>query len=76
MEQKTKSKLKDTGDGQNKSEAHISKNVAKMANFRPKIGHDATFAPSLNGRNSEIFYPIMTFDHTKMTSLTRQIECR
>ena len=29
---------------QNKFEAHISKNVAKLVNFRPKIGQDATFA--------------------------------
>ena len=31
-------------DRQNKFEVHISKHVAKMANFRPKIGQDATFA--------------------------------
>ena len=30
-------------DGQNKFEVYISKNVAKMANFRPEIGQDATF---------------------------------
>ena len=34
---------------------HISQNVAKMANFGPKIGQDATFAPTLNGHNSVIF---------------------
>ena len=44
--------------GQNKLEYHISKNVAKMANFRPKIGQEATFAPNLNGNNSTISYPI------------------
>ena len=38
-------------DGQNKFEVHIPKNVAKMASFRPKIGQDATFTPSLNGLN-------------------------
>ena len=41
--------------GQNTFEVHTSKNVAKMANFRPKIGQDATFAPTLNGHNSVIF---------------------
>ena len=30
-------------DRQNKFEVHISKNVAKIAKFRPKIGHDAIF---------------------------------
>ena len=47
-----------------------------MANFRPKKGQDATFASTLNGHNSAIFYPSLTLDHTKMTSLARQIECR
>ena len=46
-----------------------------MANFRPKIGQDATFVPTFNGRNSAIFYPILTFDRTKMTSSARQIKC-
>ena len=41
--------------GQNKFQVHISKNVTKMANFRPKIVQDATFAPTLNEHNSEIF---------------------
>ena len=31
------------------------KNVAKMAHFQPKIGQDATFAPTLNEHNSVIF---------------------
>ena len=61
---------------QNKFEVHISKNVAKMANFRPKVGQDAMFAPTYNGHNSIIFYPLLTFDHTKMTSSARRIECR
>ena len=41
---------------QNKIEAHISKNVAIMANYRPKIGpgQDATFYPILNGQSSDI----------------------
>ena len=55
-------------DGKNRFEDHISKNVAKMANFWPKIGPDATFAATLNGHKSAIFPPISTFDHTKMTS--------
>ena len=55
-------------DGRNKFEVHISTNVANMADFRPKIGQDATFAPTLNGHDSAIFNPILTFDHTKMTS--------
>ena len=63
-------------DGQNKFEVHISKNVTKLANFLPKIGQDTTFAPSLNGHNSAIFYPILTFDHTKMMSSAKRIECR
>ena len=62
-------------DGQNKFEVHITKKVAKMTNFRPKIGQDAIFPPTLNRPNSAIFYLILTFDHTKMTSLARKIEC-
>ena len=53
-------------DGQNKFEVHILKNVAKMTNYLPKMGQDATFARTLNGHNSVIFHPILTFDHTKM----------
>ena len=49
-------------DTQNKFEVHISKNV------RPKIGQDATFAQILNGHNSTVFHPILTFDNTKMIS--------
>ena len=45
-----------------------------MAYVWPKIGQDATFALNLNGHNSAIFYPILTFDHTKMSSSARQIE--
>ena len=41
-------------EGQNKIEVHISKNVAKMANFWPKTGQDTTFAPTLNLHNSAI----------------------
>ena len=41
--------------GQNKFEVHISKNMAKIATFSPKMGQDATFAPTFNGYNSAIF---------------------
>ena len=40
--------------GHNKFKVHISKNVAKMANSRPKIGQDATFSQTLNGHNSNL----------------------
>ena len=66
-------------DGKNKFKVHISKNVAKMGIFWHKIGQNATFAPTFNGNwayNLGRFYPIFMFDYTKMTSLTRQIECR
>ena len=43
-------------DGQNKYKVHTSKNMAKIANFQPKIGQDATFSPFLHGHyNSAIF---------------------
>ena len=35
-------------DGQNRFEVHISKNMAKMANFRHRIGQDGTFTPFLS----------------------------
>ena len=57
-------------DGQHKFEVVILKNVAKMANFRPKIGHDGTFAPTLSGNNSAIF---IRFGRSKTPeSLVRQ----
>ena len=52
---------------------YILKNVAKMTNYLPKMGQDATFARTLNGHNSVIFYLILTFDYTKMLSSLRQI---
>ena len=58
-------------DWQIKFEVHISQNVAKMTSFQPKIGQDATFAHSLYGHNSAIFYSILTIDYTKMTSSER-----
>ena len=61
-------------NGQNKFEVHISISMAKKANFQPKIGLDATFAPTLSGHNSAIFYPILTSDHIKMVSSPRRIE--
>ena len=60
--------------GQHKFEVHISKNRARIANFQPKIGQDASFAPTFNGHNSVIFYPILTSDHSKMISSSRRIE--
>ena len=33
----------------NNGQNEWAKNVAKMANFRPKIGQDSTFAQSLKG---------------------------
>ena len=47
-------------DGQNKFGVHISKNEAKIPDFRPKIGQDAPFAQTLNGHKSTIFYPVLT----------------
>ena len=60
--------------GQNKFKVDILKSVVKMTNYLPKMGQDATFARTLNGHNSVIFHPILTFDHTKMISSSRQIE--
>ena len=60
-------------DWQNKY-LDISINMAKIANFQPKIGQDATFAPTLNVHNSAIFHPILMFDTTKMISSSRRIE--
>ena len=50
-------------DGQNKFEVHISKNMAKIADFQPKIGQDATFAPTFNGHNSAIFIRLTKQSH-------------
>ena len=61
-------------DGQNKFRVHIIQNVARMINYLSKMGQGATFARTLNGHNSVIFYPILTFDYTKMISSSRQIE--
>ena len=63
-------------DGQNEFEVHISKTMAKIASFQPKIliGQDATFAPNLNGHNSAIFCPLLISHHAKMISSSRRIE--
>ena len=53
-------------DGQNKFEDHISKTMAKIASFQPKIGQDATFAPTLNGHKSAIFYPILLVETNRI----------
>ena len=46
--------------GQNKFEVDISKNVAKIANLRPKIGQIPLLSLDILGHNSIIFYPILT----------------
>ena len=47
--------------GQNKFEVNILKNVAKIANLRPKIGQIPLFSLDINGDNSIIVHPILTF---------------
>ena len=47
--------------GQNKFEVNISINVAEIANLRPKIGQIPLLSLDINGHNSIIFYPILTF---------------
>ena len=47
--------------GQNKFEIDILKNVAKIANLRPKIGQIPLLSLDINGHNSIIFHPILTF---------------
>ena len=61
-------------NGQNKFEVHISKNVAKMAILWPKLGQRHFGARASHGHNLAIFYPILTNEHTKMTSSLRRIE--
>ena len=61
-------------NGQNKFEVHISKNVAKMAILWPKIGQRHFGARASHGHNLAIFHPILTNEHTKMTSSLRRIE--
>ena len=46
--------------GQNKFEVDILKNVAKIANLRPKIGQIPLSSLNINGHNSINFYPILT----------------
>ena len=47
--------------GQNKIEVDILKNVAKIANLRPKTGQIPPLSLDINGHNSIIFHPIWTF---------------
>ena len=47
--------------GQNKFEVDILKNVAKIANLRPKIGQIPLLSLDIIWHNSIIFYPILTF---------------
>ena len=46
---------------QKKFEVDISKNVAKIANLRPKIGQIPLLSLEINWHNSIIFHPILTF---------------
>ena len=57
----------DVNVGQNKFEVYFLKYVAKM-------DQDATFVRILNGNNSVIFHPILSFDHTKIICSSRQIK--
>ena len=43
-----------------------------MANFRPKIGQDATLATNLNEHNSAIIHPILTFDNRRNDQLVKK----
>ena len=61
-------------DGQNKPGGRISKNVAKIATNWLKMSRAAAFGQSLGGHNLVIFYPILTFDHTKMISSSRRVQ--
>ena len=45
----------------NKFEVDILKNVAKIANLRPKIGQIPLLSLDIIGHNSINFYPILTF---------------
>ena len=48
-----------------------------MTNYLPDMDQDATFARTLNGHTSVIFYPILMIEWTKMISSLRLIErCR
>ena len=47
--------------GQNKFKVDILKNVAKIANLRPKIGQIPLLSLDINWHNSIIFHHILTF---------------
>ena len=47
--------------GKNKFEVDILKSVAKIANLWPKIGQIPLLSLDINGHNSIIFHPILTF---------------
>ena len=47
--------------GLNKFKFDILKNVAKIANLRPKIGQIPLLSLNINWHNSIIFHPIFTF---------------
>ena len=47
--------------GQNKFDVDILKNVAKIADLKPKIGQIPLLSGDINRHNSIIFHPILTF---------------
>ena len=58
--------------GKNKFEVDILKNVAKIANLRPKIDQIPLLSLDINWHNSIIFHPI--FLYLKLIVFTRRIE--
>ena len=46
---------------QNKFEVDILKNVAKIANFRPKIGQMTLLNLNINGHYSAIYFKLLFF---------------
>ena len=44
-----------------KVEVHILNNAAKITNLRPKIGQIPLLNLNINGHNSVILHPILTF---------------
>ena len=59
---------------QNKFEVDILKNVAKIANLRPKIGQIPLLSLDIKWYNSIICHPILTV-YLKLLVFTRRIEC-
>ena len=61
-------------DGHTKLKLCNSKIEANMPINWPIISRAATFRRTLDGHNSAIFYPILTFKYTKMISSARRID--